>query len=49
MVQFSRIGEAALVLGVCLKTIRRWDAAGKITCHRTIGGCSSITFLNIIE
>ncbi|MFX1293835.1 MAG: IS607 family transposase [Promethearchaeota archaeon] len=47
MVQFSRIGEAALLLGVCPKTIRRWDAAGKITCHRTIGGHRRISLLEI--
>ncbi|MFX1295352.1 MAG: MerR family transcriptional regulator, partial [Promethearchaeota archaeon] len=26
MVLFYRIGEAAVRLGVCTKTIRRWDA-----------------------
>ncbi|MFX1298917.1 MAG: helix-turn-helix domain-containing protein [Promethearchaeota archaeon] len=38
MVRFYRIDEAAFLLGVCPKTIRRWDAAGKITCYRTLGG-----------
>ncbi|MFX1297689.1 MAG: helix-turn-helix domain-containing protein [Promethearchaeota archaeon] len=47
MVQFSRIGEAALVLGVCPKTIQRWDAAGKITYHRPRGGHRRISLLEI--
>ena len=38
MVQFYRIGEAAKRLGVCAKTLRRWDAAGKVHCFRTVGG-----------
>lgn len=38
MVLFYRIGEAAIRLGVCTKTVRRWDATGKIQCHRTPGG-----------
>ncbi|MFX1295543.1 MAG: helix-turn-helix domain-containing protein, partial [Promethearchaeota archaeon] len=29
---------AAFLLGVCPKTIRRWDAARKITCYRILGG-----------
>ncbi|MFX1295984.1 MAG: hypothetical protein ACFFD2_14185 [Promethearchaeota archaeon] len=29
------MGEASVLLRVCIKTIRRWDTAGKITCHRT--------------
>jgi len=47
MVQFYRIGEAALLLGVCTKTIRRWDAIGKVTCHRTVGGHRRISLLEI--
>jgi excisionase family DNA binding protein len=31
------IGAAASMLGVCVKTLRRWDAKGKIRCHRTVG------------
>lgn len=38
MVLFYRIGDAAKRLGVCTKTVRRWDATGKIQCHRTLGG-----------
>jgi len=33
-----RISIAASMLGVCTRTIRRWDAAGKIACTRTLGG-----------
>ena len=33
-----RISEAANELGICVKTIRRWDLAGLIDCFRTIGG-----------
>ncbi|TFF93101.1 MAG: helix-turn-helix domain-containing protein, partial [Promethearchaeota archaeon] len=32
------IGVAAMLLGVCPKTLRRWDRAKKIRCVRTIGG-----------
>lgn len=32
------IGQAALLLGVSVDTIRRWEADGKITGHRTLGG-----------
>ena len=32
------IGIAAAILGVCVKTLRRWDKSKKITCFRTIGG-----------
>lgn len=32
------IGTAALILGVCIKTLRRWEYAKKITCVRTPGG-----------
>ena len=34
---YYRISTAAQMLGVCTKTIRRWDSAGKIVCNRTIG------------
>lgn len=47
MVLFYRIGEAAVRLGVCTKTIRRWDAAGMIQCHRTPGGHRRISLLEI--
>ena len=32
------IGIAATLLGVCVKTLRRWDKSKKIECFRTIGG-----------
>ncbi|TFF89658.1 MAG: IS607 family transposase [Promethearchaeota archaeon] len=32
------IGIAAALLGVCVKTLRRWDKSKKITCFRTMGG-----------
>lgn len=32
------IGIAASILGVCVKTIRRWNKANKIQCMRTPGG-----------
>ena len=30
--------EAAKILGVSIKTLQRWDKAGKIKCVRTVGG-----------
>lgn len=47
MIQQVRIGKAARFLGVCTKTIRRWDRAGKIQCTRTIGGHRRITLIEI--
>ena len=32
------IGITASLLGVCVKTLRRWDKSKKIACYRTIGG-----------
>ena len=32
------IGEAARMLGVSRRTIRRWEARGILTCKRTPGG-----------
>jgi len=32
------IGVAATILGVCVKTLRRWDKSKKILCFRTLGG-----------
>ena len=37
MKQWLRIGEMAAELGVCTKTLRRWEALGKLTCIRTLG------------
>ena len=48
MTSCVRIGIAASMMGVCTRTIRRWDAAGKITCTRTPGGHRRIALV-IIE
>ncbi len=48
MASHVRIGIAASMMGVCTRTIRRWDAVGKITCTRTPGGHRRIS-LAIIE
>ena len=32
------ISIAAEIIGVCTKTLRRWDKAKKIRCLRTLGG-----------
>jgi putative resolvase len=47
MNRLYRISEAATLLGVCAKTIRRWDHAGQITCQRTAGGHRRISLLEI--
>ncbi|MFX0067349.1 MAG: recombinase family protein [Candidatus Hermodarchaeota archaeon] len=38
MKHYIAIGEASQLLGVCIKTIRRWNKDGKIHCYRTPGG-----------
>ncbi|MHA2272991.1 MAG: IS607 family transposase [Candidatus Hodarchaeales archaeon] len=47
MKQFFRVSEAAAQLGVCVRTIQRWDACGKIKCHRTVGGHRRISLFEI--
>lgn len=47
MKAFLTIKEAANYLSVCTKTIRRWDKAGKIHCHRTPGGHRRIAIVEI--
>jgi len=42
-----RIGQAATLLQVSTKSIRRWDKAGKICCFRTPGGHRRITLIEI--
>ena len=42
-----RIGEAAELLHVTTKTIRRWDKAGKISCFRTLGNHRRIRLVEI--
>ncbi len=32
------VSQTALRLGVCVKTIHRWDKASKLHCFRTVGG-----------
>jgi len=48
MTSCVRIGIAASMMGVCTRTVRRWDAAGKIACTRTPGGHRRIS-MAIIE
>ena len=47
MAKYYRISEAALLLGICTKTIRRWNALGKIECKRTVGGHHRISLIEI--
>jgi putative resolvase len=48
MTSCVRIGIAASMLGACTRTIRRWDAIGKVSCTRTPGGHRRIS-MAIIE
>ena len=32
MDRFIGIGEASLLLGVCVQTLRRWDESGRLRC-----------------
>jgi excisionase family DNA binding protein len=41
------IGEAASALGVSIATLRRWEAAGKITAERTPGGQRRYDFASL--
>ena len=47
MKHYIAIGEAARQLGVCRKTIRRWDKARYIQCYRTPGGHRRIAWEEI--
>jgi len=47
MKQLFRISEAAQLLGVCSKTIRRWDQDNKIHCLRTLGNHRRIKLIEI--
>ena len=49
MLRMYRISEAATILGVCTKTIRRWDKSGLIICFRTIGGHRRISAVEIAK
>ena len=39
--------EASKLLGVSVKTIRRWDKSGRIKCFRTVGGKRRVPELEI--
>lgn len=41
------IGIAAMLLGVCTKTLRRWDKTKKINCTRTRGGHRRFSIVEI--
>jgi len=47
MEKFYRISEAALLLGVCTKTLRRWDSERKLVCQRTLGGHRRISIMEM--
>jgi putative resolvase len=47
MTYYMRIGKAAELLGVCTKTLRRWDKAKKLHCNRTVGNHRRISMLEI--
>ena len=49
MRRMYRISAAAEILGVCTKTIRRWDKSGLIVCFRTIGGHRRISTFEIAK
>ena len=47
IISYLRIGRTAEQLGVCIETIRCWDAKGLIKCIRTPGGHSRIPISEI--
>ncbi|MHA1727184.1 MAG: IS607 family transposase [Promethearchaeota archaeon] len=47
MLKIYRVSEAVEILGVCTKTILRWDKSGLIICFRTIGGYRRISIAEI--
>lgn len=47
--RFLTMKEAATLLKVCQKTIRRWDTAGKIKCYRTQGNQRIIPMSEVIR
>ncbi|MHA1315727.1 MAG: MerR family transcriptional regulator [Candidatus Helarchaeota archaeon] len=47
MSSWLRIGQTAAELGVCAKTLRRWNRAGKIRCARTAGGHRRFSVLEV--
>ena len=49
MRRMYRISAAVEILGLCTKTIRRWDKSGLIVCFRTIGGHRRISACEIAK
>ncbi len=49
MLRMYRISEAAEILGVYIKIIRRWEKSGLIICFRTIGDHRRISSLEIAK
>ena len=47
--RFLKVKEVAVLLKVCVKTIHRWDVAGKIICYRTPGGHRRIPMSEVIR
>jgi putative resolvase len=43
------IGIAASILGVCIKTLRRWHRANKIYCVRTLGGHRRFSHMELLR
>ena len=42
-----RISEAAAIIGVSTRTLRRWDKAGKLSCYRTPGNHRRIQIIEV--
>lgn len=42
-----RVGEAAELLGVSVDTLRRWEAAGRLSVHRSRGGQRLVSLADI--
>ena len=42
-----RIGEAATIIGVSTRTLRRWDKDGKLSCFRTAGNHRRINLIEV--
>jgi hypothetical protein len=42
-----RIGIASRIIGVSTKTLRRWNASGKLSCTRTVGGHRRVSMIEI--
>ena len=42
------LGEASLLLGVCVQTLRRWDESGRLVAKRTFGKKGLNKLINLI-